>query len=107
MQRRDALKALAGLAATSAFGSVAKGSQQAPGDDIPLPELVKKLGPMMDTIPIQVSSLATGLSLIAGPGGNITGLVGPTASSWSTRSCPPKAPSWPRSSASWAAGRSR
>jgi cyclase len=77
MQRRDALKAMAGLAAGSAFGSVAKGSQQAPGDDVPLPELVHKLGPMMDTIPIQVSSLATGLSLITGPGGNITGLVGP------------------------------
>jgi cyclase len=75
MQRRDALKALAGLAATSALGGVAKGSQ-APSDDIPLPELVKKLGPMMDTIPIQVSSLGTGLSLISGPGGNITALVG-------------------------------
>ena len=76
MQRRDALKAMAGLAATSAFGSVAKGSQ-APGDDIPLPELIRKLGPMMDTIPIQVSSLGAGLSLISGPGGNIAALVGP------------------------------
>jgi cyclase len=76
MQRRDALKVMAGLAATSAFGSVAKGSQ-APSEDTPLPELIRKLSPMMDTIPIQVSSLGAGLSLISGPGGNIAALVGP------------------------------
>ena len=76
MKRRDALKAVAGLAATSALGGLARGSQ-APGDDIPLPELVGKIGPMMESIPIEVSGLATGLSLITGPGGNITALVGP------------------------------
>ena len=41
-------------------GRPGEGSQQAPGDDIPLPELVRKLGPMMDTIPIEVSSLGDG-----------------------------------------------
>jgi cyclase len=77
MQRRDALKAMAGLAATSALGKLARGSQQSAGDDIPLPELVLKIGPMMDSIPIQVASLGGGLSLITGPGGNITALTGP------------------------------
>ena len=76
MQRRDALKAMAGLAATSALGGIARASQ-APGDDIPLPELVRKFGSMMDSIPIEVSGLATGLSLIGGPGGNISALAGP------------------------------
>ena len=91
MKRRDALKAMAGLAATSALGGLARGSQQAPGDDIPLPELIRKIGPMMDTIPIEVSSLATGLSLITGPGGNITGAGRPRRhASWSTPSCPPE-----------------
>jgi cyclase len=76
MQRRDALKAMAGLAATSVLGGLAKASQQPSGDDIPLPELVHKIGPMMDSIPIKVESLGTGLSLITGPGGNITALTG-------------------------------
>jgi cyclase len=75
MHRRDALKAMAGLAATSALGGLARG-EQASGDDMPLPEMIRKLGPMMDTIPIEVSSLGTGLSLISGPGGNITALAG-------------------------------
>ncbi len=76
MKRRDALKALAALTATSALGGIASGAQ-APGDDIPLPELVKMFGPMMDKIPIEVTGLAKGLSLVSGPGGNITALVGP------------------------------
>ena len=38
--------------------------------------MVKNIGPMMDSIPIQVASLGGGLSLITGPGGNITALVG-------------------------------
>jgi hypothetical protein len=67
MQRRDALKAMAGLAATSALAR----ASQSQGDDIPLTELIHKLGPMMDTVSIEVSSLSTGLSLISGPGGNI------------------------------------
>ncbi len=77
MQRRDALKAMAGLAATSALGGLARAAQQGPNDDIPLPELVKKLGPMMTNVPIQVTDLSAGLSLITGPGGNIAALVGP------------------------------
>lgn len=75
MKRRDALKTMAGLAAASALGS-ATASGQAQGDDVPMPELIRKIGPMMDTIPIEVASLGTGLSLISGPGGNITALVG-------------------------------
>ena len=77
MQRRDALKAMAGLAATSALGGLAKGSPQDPGDDIPLPELVRTIGPMMESVPIVVNSLGGSLSLITGPGGNITALTGP------------------------------
>jgi glyoxylase-like metal-dependent hydrolase (beta-lactamase superfamily II) len=76
MKRRDALKGMAGLVAISAFGRVARG-EQGPGDDIPLPELIKAMGPMMDKIPIEVSKISPGLNLITGPGGNITALVGP------------------------------
>ncbi len=76
MQRRDALKAMAGLAATSALAGPVR-AWQAPSDDIPLPELINKLGPMMNNAPIEVSTLATGLSLVSGPGGNVTALAGP------------------------------
>jgi cyclase len=64
------------LAASSTLGGLARASQS-PNDEIPLPELVRKIGPMMDTIPIEVKSLGNGLSLITGPGGNITALTGP------------------------------
>ena len=77
MQRRDALKVMAGLAATSALGRLASATQQSSGDDISLPELILKVGPMMDSIPIQVASLGGSLNLITGPGGNITALTGP------------------------------
>jgi cyclase len=77
MKRRDALKAMTGLAATSALGGLARASEQAPGDDISLPQLVSKIGPMMDSIPIEVRPLAGALALITGPGGNITALIGP------------------------------
>ena len=77
MKRRDALKAMGGLAAASALGHLARGSQQSAGDDIPLPQLVQKIGPMMNGVPIQVTSLGGRLNLITGPGGNITALTGP------------------------------
>ena len=77
MQRRDALKAMAGLAATSVLGGVARAAQQSQDDEIPLPVAYRKIYPRFEKLPIEVSSLATGLSLITGPGGNITGLVGP------------------------------
>jgi cyclase len=77
MKRRDALAAMAGLAATSALGGFARGAQQSPGDEVTLPEMIRKIGPMMDSIPIQVAGLGTNLSLITGPGGNITALTGP------------------------------
>jgi cyclase len=76
MKRRDALKAMATLAATSALGSFARGSQ-GPGEDVPLPELVKGFGPYMAKVPIEVASLSPNLSMISGPGGNIAALVGP------------------------------
>ena len=76
MQRRDALKAMAGLAATSALGGLARASQGVSEDDS-LPGLMRKLLPMMGTIPVAVSSLGAGLSLITGPGGNIAALPGP------------------------------
>jgi cyclase len=75
MKRRDALKALTALAASASLGNLAKGSQ-GPSDDISLPDLVRKLGPMMDTIPIEVATLGNDLKLITGPGGNITALTG-------------------------------
>ena len=67
----------AGLAATSSLTNPARGFFQDPGDEGSLPALVRKFGPMMDTIPIEVSGLGAGFSLISGPGGNITTLTGP------------------------------
>ena len=77
MKRRDALKAMAGLAATSALGGMARAARQSPGDEMSLPDLVRKVLPSMDSVPIQVAELGPGMSLIAGPGGNITALTGP------------------------------
>ena len=56
---------------------MARAAQQSPGQDISLPELIKQVGPMMDSIPIEARSLDGALSLITGPGGNITALAGP------------------------------
>ncbi len=67
---------MAGLAAASALGGRAMGQAQGRGDDVPLPELIRGIGPMMDSIPIAVASLGGGLSLISGPGGNIAALAG-------------------------------
>ena len=78
MQRRDALKAMAaGLATTSVLGGTARGSFQDPSKDISLPEMMRNIGPMMDSIPIEANSLGGGLSMISGPGGNVAALVGP------------------------------
>ena len=71
------MKAMAGLVASSSLGGMARAARQSPGDDISLPELVSKIGPMMNSIPIEVKSLDGALSLITGPGGNITALTGP------------------------------
>ena len=74
MKRRDALKVIGGLAAASA----SMGFQAPSADDIPLPDLFKNFGPMMDAVPIKVEpdAFAPGLGLITGPGGNITTLIG-------------------------------
>ncbi len=77
MQRRDALKTMAALAATPVLGGAAPKAQQGVSEDTTLPELVRQFGPMMDAIPIEVAPLGGGLSLITGPGGNISALVGP------------------------------
>jgi glyoxylase-like metal-dependent hydrolase (beta-lactamase superfamily II) len=76
MKRRDALKAMAGLTATSVLGGVPR-AEQDQGDEMPLPVAYRKIYPRFEKLPIKVSRLATGLSLIAGPGGNVTALVGP------------------------------
>jgi glyoxylase-like metal-dependent hydrolase (beta-lactamase superfamily II) len=77
MKRRDALKAMAGMAAASALGRMAGASElQGPSEDVSLPELIRQVGPMMESTPIQVASLGGNLSIITGPGGNITALTG-------------------------------
>lgn len=47
-----------------------------PVDDSDPAPLLKKIGPMMSTIPIQVVEVASELRLIQGPGGNILVLRG-------------------------------
>jgi cyclase len=76
MNRRDAIKAMAGLAAASAWAGRAR-AFQAPPEDVPLPEMIRKLLPMMDSIPIQVERLTPELAMISGPGGNVARLAGP------------------------------
>jgi len=76
MNRRNAIRAMAGLAAGSVWSGRA-GAFQGASEDIPLPELVRKLIATMDSTPIRVEELAPGLSLISGPGGNVAALAGP------------------------------
>ncbi|WP_435008454.1 MBL fold metallo-hydrolase [Tundrisphaera lichenicola] len=76
MNRRDTLKMMASLAASSAWASPAL-SQQVAGDEIPLPELMAKVLPAMNSIPIEVSSLGSRLYLVTGPGGNVAVSTGP------------------------------
>ena len=80
MQRRDAIRSLAGLAALAAWSpssTRALGDEPKSPDDMTIPELMKAIGPMMESIPVQTKPLAPGLSLVTGPGGNITALDGP------------------------------
>ncbi len=67
---------MAGMAAMSALGGRAMGHEQGPGDDVPLPELGRNIGLLLDKVPIEVASLGGVLSLITGPGGNIVALTG-------------------------------
>ncbi len=76
MQRRDALKLFGAVAAGSAWGGRAVGAPQGPTAEATLPQMIRALGPMMESIPIQVASLGGALSLISGPGGNIAALNG-------------------------------
>ncbi len=76
MKRRDALKAMAGAAVSSAWALAARAAQD-PAGEVPLPQLMAQLGPMMNAVPIAVATLTPGLSTLAGPGGNIAALVGP------------------------------
>ena len=43
---------MAGLAATSVLGGVARAAQQAQDDDIPLPVAYRKIYPRFETLPI-------------------------------------------------------
>ncbi len=75
MQRREVLRAGLGMAGAI----LACGSAQDDGraDDSDPAGLIAKIGPMLSKIPIQVASIADGLDLIQGPGGNIAVLRGP------------------------------
>jgi len=79
MKRRDAIRSLAALAALTPWTTPTWAAPEDPKspDDMTLPELVKSIGPMLDSIPVQAKPLAPGLMLVTGPGGNITALDGP------------------------------
>ncbi len=76
MNRRDAMRMFAGLAASTACAGPAGAFQGSP-DELSIPDLLRKLGPMMNQAPIRVEPLAPGFSVLSGPGGNIAALVGP------------------------------
>jgi len=59
MNRRNAIRAMAGLAAGSVWSGRA-GAFQGASEDIPLPELLRKLLATMDSTPIRVEELARG-----------------------------------------------
>ena len=77
MKRRDALAVMAGMTAATAWGRPGAGAWQKSPDEMSLPELMKGIMPMMASIPVVAKPLASGLSVITGPGGNITALDGP------------------------------
>ena len=79
MKRREALTAMAGLTLAAGWGRSGRGAsqKQTPPEEMSLPDLIKSAGPMMNAVPIKAEPLAPGLSLITGPGGNITALAGP------------------------------
>ena len=78
MKRRNALVAMAGMATVAATSTRSgRAAWQKSPEEMTLPELIKMVGPMMATVPVKAEPLAPGLSLITGPGGNITALVGP------------------------------
>ncbi len=78
MKRREALVAMAGAATVAAtWTRSGSGAWQKPPEELTLPELMKVIGPMMATIPVKAEPLAPGITLITGPGGNITALGGP------------------------------
>jgi len=76
MKRRDALKVMTGLAATSAWAGPAT-ARQGPAGEMPLPEMMHKLMPTLGSIPIRVAAVTPSLTLLSGPGGNIAALAGP------------------------------
>ncbi len=78
MKRREALVAMAGAATVAAtWTRSGLGAWQKPPEESTLPELMKVIAPMMATIPVKAEPLAPGITLITGPGGNITALGGP------------------------------
>ena len=75
MHRRELLRSGLGMAGAMLASGPAWGD--GPADDSDPAGLVAKMMPMLSKIPIQVMSIATGLDLIQGPGGNIAVLRGP------------------------------
>src|SRR4051794_24710395 len=78
MHRREWMQTGLGMAGALILAGRARGDD--PVDDSDPAPLIKKLGPMMSTIPIHVVEVASGLHLIQGPGGNILVRRGPDGS---------------------------
>ena len=77
MTRREVLAGLAAAGLVGASGRWAGADDPKPPDEMTLPELIKSLGSGMAQAPVQVTPLASGLSLLTGPGGNVVASVGP------------------------------
>ena len=78
IRRRELLRA--GLGTASALLVAGAARAQAPNDDSDPAALIAKMGPMMSKIPIEVVTIADGLDLIKGAGGNVAVLHGPDGS---------------------------
>jgi cyclase len=74
MHRRELLRSGLGMAGAMLAAGQARGDD--PADDSDPAGLIAKMMPMLSKIPIQAMSIATGLDLIQGPGGNIAVLRG-------------------------------
>jgi cyclase len=75
MNRRKWMQS--GIGAAGALLTTSRLRGDDPPDDSDPASLIAKMGPLMATIPIQETELATGFHLIHGPGGNIAVLDGP------------------------------
>ena len=80
MKRRDMLVGMAGMAGgmmAAGWGRSGWGAWRQSPEELSLPELMRTMMPMIGQVPIKTQTLGPDLTMVTGPGGNITALDGP------------------------------